>query len=281
MLSRRTFIKTTAAATLASLVLPSNLLAGPTNKDIGIQLYTIRDYVNDDLPGTLATLKKIGYGTVEAAGYGDGKFYGMSPKEFRKLVIDSGLKPISSHCSVNPKNAQQVCDDHLEAGASYVVVPSMAKEYRENLDGYKTIAEDFNKIGEICNKSDLAFGYHNHAFEFEKLDNEIPYDVLLHNTDADLVFYQLDTYWMVYGGYSPVDYFKQFPGRFELLHVKDMDETSDRKSTEIGNGFIDFRKILKSRKSGMEYIFVEQEEFAIDPIESITASFNYLNSLKY
>ena len=282
MNTRRSFIRNISAATLAGLVFPYRLLAAPSNKEIGIQLYTIRNYVNEDLAGTLKILNKIGYSTIEAAGYSNGKFYGLAPKEFNKMVINAGLKPLSSHCGINIQNAQQISDAHLEAGISYLVVPSIPADRRKTLDDFKALAGEFNKIGEICNKKGLTFGYHNHAFEFEKMNKEIPYDILLKKTDADYVFFQMDTYWVVYGGYAPLEYFKNFPGRFKLLHLKDMDNTSDRKSTEIGKGIINFPKILgQAQNSGMEHFFVEQEDFLMDPILSITESFNYLNTLNY
>ena len=282
MLKRRSFIKKVSAATLAGLVFPYRLLAMPSNKEIGIQLYTIRNHVNEDLAGTLKILKEIGYSTIEAAGYSNGKFYGLTPKEFNKMVTDAGLKLLSSHCGINIQNAQQISDVHLEAGISYLVIPSIPADRRKTLDDFKALAGEFNEIGEICNKKGLTFGYHNHAFEFEKMDKKIPYDTLLKETDADYVFFQMDTYWVVYGGYAPLEYFKKFPGRFKLLHLKDMDNTSDKKSTEIGKGIINFPKILNpAQNSGMEYFFVEQEDFLMDPILSITESFNYLNSLNY
>lgn len=163
---------------------------------------------------------------------------------------------------------------------SYLVLPSISKEKRQTLDDYKQRADEFNLIGEKCTKVGLKFGYHNHAFEFEKLDNQIPYDILLENTDPDLCFMQVDFYWMVYGGFDPSGYFKRYPGRFELWHVKDMVKSEQLESIEIGQGFIDFPGLFKKqKKSGMKYYFVEQEEFKMDMVESIKMSYNYLNSL--
>lgn len=280
MITRRKFIQGTSAAAIAALALPKSLFAFENNKMIGIQLYTIRDLVNADLKGTLKTLAKIGYKTIEAAGYNDGTFYGMPPKEYRKFVTELGLRPLSSHARVPLENAQMVIDQHAEAGITYLVVPSIAKEKRQSMDDYFKIADEFNKIGELCEKSGLVFGYHNHAFEFEMIDGRKPYDILLNNTESDLVTMQLDTYWMIYGESDPVEYFNNYPGRFKLWHIKDMDNTADRESTEIGNGIIDFRELFEnSDEAGLEYYFVEQEEFKMDPVKSITQSFNYLNSL--
>jgi len=281
MLNRRSFIKTMGATAAASFILPSQLFAMEKDNIIGIQLYTIRDLVKKDFVGTLKILSKIGYRSVEAAGYSNGKFYDYSPKEYKKIVSDLGLDPLSSHSNLSLENAQQIIDDSLEAGMKYLIIPWLAPEKRKTIDDYKALAEEYNQIGEICNKSGLTFGYHNHAFEFEKINGEMPYDTLLKNTEANLVTMQLDLYWMVYGGYQPQDYFKKYPGRFKLWHVKDMNNQENKNSTEIGSGIIDFPALFDMKKeAGMEYSFVEQESFDNgEAVWSIEKSFNYLNSL--
>ncbi len=278
--NRRSFIKGVAAATAAGLIIPEALFAMPTKKTIGIQLYTIREMVNKDFAGTLKILSEIGYNSVEAAGYGDRKFYGYQPQEYDKICKDYGILPLSSHSGINLENAEAVIEDTAAAGMQYLVLPSIPKEKRQTLYDYKRLADEFNKIGEKCNKAGLKFGYHNHAFEFEKIEGKVPYDILLESTDPELCFMQVDFYWMVYGGYDPLDYIKRYPGRFELWHVKDMDKTEQRESTEIGQGIIDFPGLFKKKKkSGMKYYFVEQEEFKMDMVESITMSYKYLNTL--
>lgn len=280
MTNRRTFIKRITASALASMIIPETVWANPMKKTIGIQLYTIRDMVNKDFEGTLKILSGIGYNSVEAAGYGDRKFYNYEPKDYQKICNDYGILPLSSHSGINLENADTVIEDTVKAGMSYLVLPSIPIEKRKTLDDYKHLADEFNLIGEKCKKSGLKFGYHNHAFEFEKIEGRVPYDSLLENTDPELCFMQVDFYWMVYGGYDPLDYIQRYPGRFELWHVKDMDKTEKRESTEIGSGVIDFRRLFrKQKKSGMKYFFVEQEEFKMDITESITLSFNYLNNL--
>jgi sugar phosphate isomerase/epimerase len=280
MANRRTFIKGLAAVTAAGLVIPDKLFALPSKKEIGIQLYTIREMVNKDFVGTFKILSGIGYNSVEAAGYGDRKFYGYEPKDYAKICSNYGILPLSSHNGINLENADTVIEDTLKAGMSYLVLPSVPKEKRQTLDDYKQNANEFNQIGEKCKKSGLKFGYHNHAFEFEKIEDQVPYDILLESTDPDLCFMQVDFYWMVYGGYDPLDYIKRYPGRFELWHVKDMDKSEQRESTEIGQGIIDFPGLFKKKKkSGMKYYFVEQEEFKMDMVKSITMSYDYLNTL--
>jgi sugar phosphate isomerase/epimerase len=281
-MKRRNFIKTTSVAAVASLVLPKISLASQWNKMVGIQLYTIRDLVNKDFEGTLKMLSGIGYRTVEAAGYSEGKFYGLSPEKYQDVVRGYGLLPISSHAGVSLENAQQTIDDHLRSGAKYLVVPYLPEEKRQTIDDYKKIADEFNQIGDLCTKAGLTFGYHNHAFEFEEIEGEIPYNILLENTEPDLVTMQLDTYWMVYGGYDPLEYFNNFPGRFKLWHVKDMDNSEKKESTEVGSGILPFKEYFKLKnKAGLEYYFLEQEEFKMDMEKSITQSFSYLNSLEH
>lgn len=282
MIKRRTFVKSMTAISAIGLVAPSKLFSATKTKQlIGIQLYTLRDLVKHDFTGTLAKLSQIGYNSIEAAGYNEGNFYGYKPKEYKKILEDLDLKPMSSHSGINVENAKKVAEDTLNAGMSYVILPWISKDWRTSIDVYKKLADEMNQIGEQCSEMGLKFGYHNHAFEFETLEGQIPYDVLLNNTDADKVCMQLDLYWMIYGGQNPLDYFKKYPGRFELWHVKDMADNAKRESTEIGSGIFDFPALFKEKSlSGMQYYFVEQEAFTIDPMKSVEISFNYLKNLK-
>jgi len=281
-MNRRTFVKGISATVAATIVLPSDLLALPKKKIIGIQLYTLRDLIATDFLGTLKKIRKAGYNSVEAAGYGDRKFYGYSPKEYKEIVTDLGLQPTSSHSSVNPENISSAIEDHLSAGMDYIVVPWIPKEKYNTPDAYKKLADDFNIIGKACKEAGLGFGYHNHAFEFEKMGNEIPYNILIENTDPKYVFMQVDLFWMVYGGHQPEEYFTKYPGRFELWHIKDMDNTPARESVEVGDGIINYAKVFKMKDlSGMKHFFVEQEAFKMDPIQSIRKSYKFLNSLTY
>ena len=159
----------------------------------------------------------------------------------------------------------------------------MSEKFRTNLDGWKATAEKFNKMGEIAKKNGIQFGYHNHAFEFEKMEDQIPYDLLLSQTDPSLVTFEMDLYWVTKGGYNPVDYFKKYPGRFQLWHVKDMTKTDDMFFAPVGSGRIDFSTIFAERKtSGMKYFFVEQDSFKdLDAFESVEMSFKYLSQAKF
>ncbi len=280
MLTRRTFIRNIGAAGTLGLINPVSLWAAPGEKEIGIQLYSIRDLVAADLAGTLEKLRKIGYSTIETANYQDRKFYGHAPADFRSLVEGLGLRAVSSHSALSPDNIGQSVEDALAAGMDYVVLPSIPQDRRKTIDDYKQVAADLNAMGESCRAAGLTLGYHNHAFEFEKLEGRIPYDVLLEETDAGLVTMQLDTYWILYGGYSAEDYFRRFPGRFKMWHLKDMVAGESRESTEIGSGTIDFPALFEIKKdAGLECIIVEQEHFTMDPWESLAVSWNYINDL--
>lgn len=281
-MNRRTFVKGISATAAASIILPSNLLAFPKTKVIGIQLYTLRDLIATDFTGTLKKIRKAGYNSVEAAGYGDRKFYGYSPKEYKKIVTGFGLSPTSSHSNVIIENIGAAIEDHLEAGMNYLVIPYLGEEKRKTIDDYKKLAGEFNAMGKLCREAGLGFGYHNHAFEFEKMGSETPYDVLIENTDPKYVFMQVDLFWMVYGGHQPEEYFTRYPGRFELWHIKDMDNTPNRECTEIGDGIINYAEVFKMKDlAGMKHFFVEQEAFKMDPIKSIAKSHHFLKSLSY
>lgn len=259
---------------------PSELFALPNDKDIGIQLYSIRDLVQSDLAGSLKKLAAIGYKTIETADYRNRKFYGMEPAAFKDMVINTGLSALSSHSSLSLENIEPAVEDAVKAGMKYLVLPSIPAERRKTIDDYKAIAAELNEMGEVCSKAGLTLGYHNHAFEFEKIDDKIPYDVLLENTEASLVTMQIDTYWIHYGGYSSEEYFKKYPGRFKMWHIKDMAGGDEMESTEIGSGILDFQSIYKLRKkAGMECMIVEQEHFKIDPWDSLAISWKFLNNL--
>ncbi|MBN1338221.1 MAG: sugar phosphate isomerase/epimerase [Bacteroidales bacterium] len=280
MMNRRKFLARTSAAAAAGLILPKLSFAFPKESTIGIQLYSLREMIKDDFRGTLEMLSGTGYNAVEAAGYHDRMFYGYPPSDYRKICDDLGLKPLSSHSVLSADDAGYAAEDALNAGMSYIVIPSVPSEKRLNAGSYEKLADEFNRAGEICKNAGIKMGYHNHAFEFEEMDGQIPYDILLQNTDAGLCFMQADVFWMTYGGADPLDYFNRFPGRFELWHVKDMKDDAGKKCTEIGSGIIDFPALFREReKSGMKYYFVEQEKFEMDPAKSVAISLNYLKSI--
>lgn len=283
MTNRRNFLKTTAAFAAGSLVIP--MFSCSKEKVIGLQLYTVRDKIQQDLDGTLNRLAEIGYNSMEAAGYnaGDGTFYGMKPKDFANKLIGLGMPLHSSHTVFEPDSAEKVFADAAEAGCKYVIYPYLPDNQRENIDGYKVTAEKFNKMGEVGKKYGIRFGYHNHAFEFEPMDGQIGMDVLLQNTEPELVTYEIDLYWVTRAGYDPVEYIKKYPGRFEIYHVKDMVKTDDMFFAPVGSGRIDFASIFAVKEiAGMKMFFVEQDRFKdLDPLESVEISYNYLKNATF
>jgi len=263
MTTRRNFIKniTLLSGVIAASPLHAGSLSGAGKKmKIGIQLWTLRDVINYDLVGTLSALSKIGYNSLEPYGF-DGSFYGHSAKDFRKICNDLGMDITSTHCGINIENAQLVTEKAAEAGLEYLVLPSFNGRPEKTIDDFKKVAHEMNQIGEITKEAGITFGYHNHNFEFQPMEEKLPYDILLAETDPKLVTFQLDIYWVIKGGQKPEQYFEKHPGRFQMWHVKDMGNDGD--SCIVGNGRINFKELLKqSKKAGLKRIIYEQESYS-------------------
>lgn len=282
MVTRRTFLKTTTLATASALLLPDILKAGAVHKDVGLQLYTLRDLIAGDLKGTLKKVAAIGYTWIEAAGYADGKFYGLSPSVFRKMVEDYGLQAISSHAGINPENRHMVIDAHAELGVPFLVLPWISMPEKPIRDDYSQMAKMLNDLGETCRQAGMKFSYHNHNFEFVRIEDTTGYDILLNETDPDNVCFESDIFWMVYAGADPFAYFAKYPGRFALWHVKDMDNTSDKSFAPVGTGVIDYTPVFAEKENaGMSYFFVEQDTCKDDPLKSVKTSYNNLVKIAY
>lgn len=280
MQTRRNFLKTTFLSTIA-LALSRELIGASSSKThIGLQLYTVRDAMRQDLTGTMQMISRIGYTWLEAAGYSEGRLYGLKPGEFRTLAEDLGMQLISSHSTFDAESQQAVIDAHAELGVPYLVYPIFPVQGNSRAADYQKAAQRLNEIGEACASAGIRFGYHNHAFEFEKFEDRVGYDILLDETDPGLVFFQADLYWMVYAGVDPLACMARYPGRFEHWHVKDMEEGPGRSFTEVGEGVIDFGKIFRMKEgSGMKYFFVEQDTCPGDPMESIAISYRNLQGI--
>jgi sugar phosphate isomerase/epimerase len=256
-----------------------------TGKFIGLQLWSVREAMNADPAATLEALGRMGYKFVEAAGYRNGTFYGMDPVEFRELVEANGMEFISSHAGhdlPDESNWDEVMawwdtciDAHAAAGVRYIVQPWMGQAGYGSLEGLKRFCDYFNAVGEKCNERGIRFGYHNHDGEFGQLEGETIFDFMLNNTDPEKVMFQLDLYWVVYGGADPIRYIQQYPGRFEHWHVKD--------ETELGaEGIVDFESIFVHREtSGAEYLIVEVERYNHDPMESVRISLDFLTNADF
>lgn len=286
-MKRRDFVKNASLAA-AVMAVPGAWETLKGNKGhLGIQLYSVRDDMKTDPKGTLKKLASFGFKEVEGAGYNDGKFYGFTPKEFKTILADNGLTMPSGHTGftsdymtangVNDK-WKKIVADAAEVGQKFVISPWMADKDRTP-DGLKKLCEGFNQAGTYGKSMGVAFGYHNHDFEFKKSGDEVIYETLLKNTDPKLVTMEIDLYWVVYAGSDPLDWFKKHPGRFELYHVKDLAKTAKRETVEVGEGTINFAEIFKYDKlAGAKYHIIELEDYKRTPIEG--AGICYTNLAK-
>lgn len=295
-MERRKFIATSGTLALTSLIAlqcKTKQIANAAGlENIGLQLYTVRDDMQNDPLGTLKVIADIGYTHVESAGYSEGMYYGMSPKQFNKALSDLGLKMYTGHTRTGytdlsmthtmSNNWEAVCEDAASIGQKYLICGWLAPEERGTLDDYKRTAELFNKCGEISNQYEIKTGFHNHDFEFVKLDGQVPYDVLLSETDSDKVCFELDHYWTTKAGVDGLAILNKHKGRFPLWHIKDMDNSSEQFFTEVGSGVINWKKIFETAPStGMQYFFVEQDQCRnFRPLESIEIGHDYLASLQ-
>jgi len=295
--SRRNFLKVSATGALGALVLSQYAFKSapvdPKTFGVGLQLYTIRDAMSKDVPGSLKKISDLGYINLEMANYANGKFYGYEPSEFKKMVTDLGMVILSSHTQVEAlgitlDNAKKMAEDHAKIGVKYCIQPWVVEEARKTLDSYKKMAADWNKVGGIMKENGIQFGYHNHNFEFDTVEGKIPYyDVFMVELDKDLVTMELDLFWATKAGQNPVEMFKKYPGRFQLFHMKDMftkeapfykPVTND--FAPVGAGVIDFKAILAARSiAGNKYLLVEQDSTKDGkPFEALKTSITNLTT---
>jgi sugar phosphate isomerase/epimerase len=279
-MNRHAFLRRLAGG-LAALALPRPILAAglPGNLDrIGLQLYTVRDALQRDFEGTLARVAAIGYREVEFAGY-----VGRTAAQVRDALARAGLAAPSAHVPLAAlaKGWDQVLTDAHTVGHRYLVVAWIDEAQRPNLDGYRRIAEQFNRAGEAAARAGIQFAYHNHAYEFERVEGRLPYDVLLEATDPKHVSFELDLYWITKGGEDPLAYFSHWPGRFHLVHAKDSAGQPEHRMADVGTGIIDWRAIFAHRKqAGIEHVYVEHDD-PPNPFASISASYSYLRRLRF
>lgn len=280
MTDRRDFLKSSLGA-FCALNVPSfgfNVVASQKKKldRIGLQLYTIRTELQKDFEKSIAKVAEIGYKELEFAGY-----YNRSPKDITRIINQHELDAVAAHISLEvlSTNLQEVVEGANTIGFRYVICPWLNVNEYSTMDSLKKLAETFNKTGEECKKAGIQFGYHNHYFEFQEVEGKLLYDVLLEETDPELVVMELDLFWIVRGDKNPLEYFKRYPGRFPLCHVKDMDEAE--KMVDVGKGNIDFGQIFtQSEQAGLKHFFVEHDR-PEDPFASIKASYEYLQGLEF
>lgn len=287
MSDRRDFLKTTLGLSAGSLLLPALARSNASRKqspsrhvtDIGIQLYTVRNEMLADPVATLKKLAKIGFKELESARSDKGNYYGLTPKEIKKITEDLGMKLRSGHIHVDA-DWQKSIDQAAETGQEYLI-SAVLPTPGQTVENYQRSADAFSKYGEDCKKSNLSFGYHNHNTEFDVVDGKVLYDILVERSDPKLVKLEMDLGWVVAAGHDPLQYFEKYPGRFELWHLKDVDMTR-KASTEFGKGSLDIKKLLQhGKQSGMKHFFLEQEEYAHDAFESVQIDYDYLVKLDY
>jgi sugar phosphate isomerase/epimerase len=277
MKSRRSFLKETAFAGAGAFLVPGFIRIperAPKLKKVGVQLYSVRKEMMTDAVGTLKKLGQIGYQEIESAQSEKGNYYGLEPKQIKKILKDQGMTLRSGHTHID-KNWQKSIDEAAEAGQEYIIC-SVLPSPGQTVGNYQKSADLFNQAGEQCKKSGVMFGYHNHESEYDTVEGKVLYDVLLDNTNPALVHMEMDLGWVIAAGKDPLAYFSKYPGRFPLWHLKDM-SLSEKKSVEFGKGGVDLIGLMKQAKqAGMKYYFIEQEEYAVTAFDSLDYDYNWL-----
>ncbi len=288
---RREFLKTTAL--LGSGVALSQLNGllgcktaaanGAIHENFGLQLYTLRDVLPQDPKGVLTKVASYGYKQIESYEGEKGIFWGMKNTEFKKLMDDLGMKIVSSHCDIN-KDFERKAEEASAIGMQYLLCPYLGPQ--KKLDDFKRFADTFNQRGETCKKHGLKFAYHNHDYSFVPLEGQMPQDVMMQNTEKNLVDYEMDIYWVVTAGQDPITWLNKYPGRFTLGHVKDRKKgaasTDKDASTIVGTGQINYKEILKTaEQKGMKYFIIEQEAYDnTTPLDAAKADADYMKNVR-
>ncbi len=301
MTNRRNFIKHSGAMALGSLAMGPSALEffGKTKYEPGVQLFTLMAVIDQDTQGSLKKLAELGYKNIESAFSRQGGFYGKSAKEFAAMLEGMGLKWRAHHVIGAPfklppgtkmptdekgepikippmknlkENMQELVDSVAEGGIEYLVCANIPTNTPEEV---AEAVQILTKTGEACKKAGLQLVYHNHDWEFKMVGDSTPYDVFLSQIPADLMKMELDLAWTIKAGVDPVALFKKHPGRFPLLHVKDIDK--DMLTLKpVGDGTIDFPRIFKNaKKAGLKYPFIEHDMPA-DAFDSLGRSMAYL-----
>lgn len=283
MIDRRHFVKLSAGTALAGFMGMKTLGYGrgawAARREIdriGVQLYSVRHLMEKDFEGTLEAVARIGFQEVEFHDY-----FGRSPQEVRALLARLGLDAPAAHFPWQGLNddPDAIIETAREVGHRYVILAWLPPEDRSSVEQVQKLAKLCNRWGESCQKAGLQFAYHNHDFEFHPIDGQVPFDILLNETDPDLVEFEIDLFWIIKGGRDPLEYFEDHPGRFTLCHVKDM--APDQQMVDVGAGEIDFASIFQhSEQAGLKYYFIEHDNPA-DPLASIESSFKHLEALSF
>ena len=278
MIDRREFLGTMGAVAVGA-VLPACRPARSATRlsQVGVQLYTVRSLMEKDVERTLAGVAAAGYTEVEFAGY-----FNKTPAEIKAMLDRHGLVSPSVHSgSMAPDDWAKALEAANVIGHKFIVMPWIPVERRKTLDDWKQVAADFNRVAASAKAAGLQFAYHNHDFEFPKIDGQVPYDVLLQNTDPKLVQLEIDLYWITKAGQDPLAYFARWPGRVPLVHVKDSAGPPDHKMVDVGQGKIDWKRIFaKKDQAGIKHAFVEHDQ-PPQPFEDIAVSYRTLKDLEF
>jgi len=291
MVTRRKFLQQSSILAGALMINKTNFLQ--MHKDVGLQLYTVREEIKD-LKNTLQKISAAGYTNVEMYGYDykDRKFFGNTVTEMGELLKQDNLKTFSGHYLLqdflydkeyNMDSWKYLLDDANILKHKYVTIPYVDDKHRTE-DNFKLIAERLQRGGELSKAAGLITAYHNHNFEFDKTaDGKTFYEILLDNTDPELVKFEMDLYWVANAGQNPYDWFKKYPGRFPMWHIKDMEASAagapKGQTCEVGKGIIDWKSIFKHQKlAGLDYAFVEQEQYRRPVFDCIKTSADYMKT---
>ncbi|MCC8133051.1 MAG: TIM barrel protein [Tannerellaceae bacterium] len=291
MVTRRGFLKTSAAVAALS-VIPKGFAAVSPSKEkaIGVQLYSVRDDLQKDFDGTMKAVVDMGYKRLESFGYRDGKFFGKTPVEMKKYLDDLGAKMTGSHTGSRLLEANDTEEwdfwkknaaDTAELGCKWMIQAGYPVRDIQSISDVKHLADQFNRCGEIARANGLKFAFHNHVEEFHELEGQIPYDVMIENTEKDLVTFQIDTAQLVYGGFKCDDYVRRYPGRFANWHLKDANPDGEG-STEFGKGLVDFEALFAvAELAGLEDYYVEQERYNMAPLDALKYDYDFLMNAPY
>jgi sugar phosphate isomerase/epimerase len=277
MLTRRKFLQNNSVFALGSVLMPSLNFGNDYLANVGLQLYSVRKEMLEAPVVTLQKLAALGIKQLESAGSEKGHYYGLTPQEIRNIAKDMGMTVRSGHVQLDA-NWSKTLQEAVDAGQEYLIVSSLPTS-GQTIDNYKKVAEQFNDAGAEAKSAGIRLGYHNHDYEFAQEKGTVLYDVLLEETEPSFVCMELDLGWVIAAGKDPLQYFRKYPGRFPLWHLKDMN-LKKKISTEFGKGSLNIKAMFAGAKqSGLRYFFIEQEEYSVNAFESIRYDLNYLKSV--
>lgn len=284
---RREFLKIAAALTsgialtqLTGCHAGSKMAAG--QRPFGLQLYTLRNDLAKDPKDVLKQVAGFGYKQIESFEGPKGMFWGMGNTGFKSYMDELGMTIVSSHCDIN-KDFERKAAEAAAIGMKYLICPYLGPQ--KTMDDYKKAADNFNTRGEICKKAGLRFAYHNHDYSFTAVGNQFPQDVMMQNTNKDTVDFEMDVYWVVTAGQSPIEWINKYPDRFKLFHIKDRKKEAKPETKAafavLGTGTVNYPEITKlAKQKGNPYLIVEQDQADIAPLLAVQQNAEYMKSLK-